>query len=97
MTSEVEDILAAARSLPTREQLEVLRGLAESLAGSYSSLEAAAAEFWTPRPLDELAVERHIPVVRDIHALALPDWPEDEGVDEVITYLREQRHADRGA
>jgi hypothetical protein len=46
MTSDVEDILAAARSLPPQEQLEVLRGLAESLAGASSALEAAAAGFW---------------------------------------------------
>jgi hypothetical protein len=42
MTSDVEDILAAARSLPPQEQLEVLHGLAESLASAYPPLEAAA-------------------------------------------------------
>ncbi len=97
MTSDVEDILAAARSLPPREQLEVLRGLAESLAATYPPLEVAAAAFWALRSLDELAEERHIPVITDIRALALSDWPEDESADEVIAFVREQRHADRGA
>jgi hypothetical protein len=96
MTSDVEEILAAARSLPSQDQLEVLRRLAESLTGAYPPLEGAAAEFWTPRSLEELAAERHFPVVTDIRAPALPDWPEDEDADDVITYLREQRHADRG-
>lgn len=97
MTTEAEDILAAARSLPPGEQLEVLRGLAESLAGTYRLLEATAAAFWAPRTLDELAAERHVPVVTDIRALALPDWPEDESADDMIAFVREQRHADRGA
>lgn len=96
MASGVEDILAAARSLPPQEQLAVLHGLAESLAQAYPPLEAAAAAFWTPRSLDELAAERNIPVVSDIRALALPDWPEDESADDVITYVHDQRHADRG-
>ena len=97
MTSDVEDILSAGRSLPPREQLEVLRGLAESLAGAFSPLEAATNAFWAPRTLEELAAERRVPVVIDIRALALPDWPDDETADDVITYMREQRHADRGA
>jgi hypothetical protein len=97
MTSDVEDILAAARSLPPQEQLEVLCGLAESLAGASSALEAAAAGFWVPRSLDELAAERHIPIIVDIGALALPDWPDDESVDDLLAYVREQRRADRKA
>ena len=96
MTSDVEDILAAARSLPPREQLEVLRGLAQSLAGVYVPLEDAAATFWSSRPLDELAAERHIPIITDIHTLALPDWPKDESADDLIAFVHEQRDADLG-
>src|SRR5262249_25048311 len=97
MTTAVEDILAAVRSLTPSEQIEVLRGLAESLAGIVSPLETAAAEFWAPRTLAALAAEHALPLVTDIRALALPDWPADESVDDVIAAVRAQRRADRGA
>jgi hypothetical protein len=96
MSSAVEDILASARSLPPQEQLEVLRRLAESLVGIYSTLESAAAGFWFPRSLDELAEAQHVPIITDIRALALSDWLEDESADDIIGYTREQRHADHG-
>jgi hypothetical protein len=84
MASSVEDILASVRSLPPQEQLEVLRRPAESLAGTYSTLESAAAGFWVSRPLDELAEAQRVPIITDIRALVLPDWPVDKSADDVI-------------
>lgn len=96
MTTAIDDIVAAARSLPRAEQLEVLRRLAESLGGTDPTLESLAAGFWTSRSLDELAAEQQVAAVTDVQTLAMPDWPEEERADEVIAFVREQRQADRG-
>lgn len=91
MTTRVEDILEAARSLPPQEQLEVLKGLTQSLADAFSPLATASAQFWSRRSIDDLAREQHVPVVNDVAVLAMPDWPEDESVDELIEYVARQR------
>jgi hypothetical protein len=95
MTTDVEDILKAARSLPPHEQLEVMQGLAQSLRMVLSPLASASAAFKANRSLAELIAEQKVPVVSDIQALAMPDWPEDETADDVIAYVRGQRAADR--
>lgn len=96
MTTSVDDILEAARALPPHEQLEVLKGLAQSLADAFSPLAASSARFWSRRSIDDLAREQQVPVVDDISVLAMPDWPSGEPIDELIDYLARQREADRG-
>ncbi len=95
MASDVEDILAAVRSLPPQEQREILRRLAESLAATSSPIDQAANDFWSMRSVDELAQEQRVAPVTDIRTLALPDWPDDESADDIIAYIYGQRHADR--
>jgi hypothetical protein len=97
MPTDVEDVLSAAHALPKDKQIELLRRLLDSLTSGPDGLDAASLRFWAPRSLEDLAAERGTPIVADIRALALPDWPADESADEVIEYLREQRHADRRA
>lgn len=96
MTTSADDILAAARSLPPHEQLEVLKGLAQSLADAFSPLATASAQFWSRRSIDELAREQHVPIVNDVSMLAMPDWPDGEAVDDLVDYVARQREADRG-
>lgn len=45
MTIAIDDIVAAARSLPRAQQLEVLRRLAESLGRTDPALESFAGDF----------------------------------------------------
>lgn len=97
MASDVDDILAAVRSLPTQEQREILRRLAESLAGNALPIERAANDFWMSHSIDDLARDQQVSPVADIRALALPDWPGDESADEIIGYIYAQRHTDRKA
>ena len=96
MPSDIEDVLTAAHALPKDKQIEILHRLLDSLTSGPDGLDAASLRFWAPRSLEELATERDTPIVADIRTLALLDWPADESADDVIGYLREQRHADRG-
>jgi hypothetical protein len=75
---DAQDILAAALALSPQEQLEGLQGLVESLAQTFSPLESVAASFWAHRSIEGLAREQHIPVVTNLQALAVPEWPSDE-------------------
>lgn len=100
MSAEVQDILEAARALPPFEQLQILQGLAQSLASSSSlvSVEAANTTFWAHQSLEELAHEQHTPIFidpGDLEFFVMPDWPADETVDDLLDYLHNQRQADR--
>ena len=97
MASSVEDILAAVHGLPPQQQQEVLRRLTESLTIAHSPVDLAADDFWASRSIDDLARAQQVAPVADIHALALPDWPEDESADVLIAYVYTQRRADRRA
>lgn len=96
MSTQVDDIVRAARSLPLHEQLEVVRVLAQSLAEALSPLASGSATFWTSRSLDELARDQQTPVVSDVESLKMADWPLDEAADDLADYVRHQRDADRG-
>ena len=95
MTTEVHNLLAAARALTPQEQAELLQGLAQSLAQSFSPLAHTSADFWSHRSIEDLLHERPIPAISDIRQLAMPDWPADESIDDFLTYLKQQREADR--
>jgi hypothetical protein len=95
MTTDVQEILSAARSLPPQEQLELLQGLAQLLAQVLSPLAAGSAAFWQRASIDEFTRERHAALVTDLRALAMPDWPADETADDIIEFVREQRRVDR--
>ena len=95
MTTEVQDILNAARALPPQDQLELLQGLEQSLSQRLSPLSDASAAFWRTPSLDDLEGEPFVEVVANLNTLSMPDWPNDEAVDDLIEYVREQRQTDR--
>jgi hypothetical protein len=95
MSANVDELLEAARSLPPDQQLELLRGLAQSLGQGLSPMAPASAEFWTHRSLGEIAQRQRITAFRDTGAFAMPDWPPDESVDDLIAFVKNQRWSDR--
>jgi hypothetical protein len=94
MSTDAKEILKSVRSLPLHEQLEVLQGLAQSLAQVISPWAELSATFWSDRTLDELASERQTPIANDLAALAIPTEAGDESADEMIAYLYHQRQLD---
>lgn len=94
MTTEVRDILNAARALPPQEQLELLEGLVHSLTQRLSPLGSASAAFWQNTSLDQLLSERKADVVSDPQTLRMKDWPSDEELDDLIAFVHDQRLAD---
>jgi hypothetical protein len=47
--------------------------------------------FWESASLRQLAAEQGVGPIRDIHELAGGFWPEDEGPDDFINWLRDER------
>jgi|SRR5579871_303684 hypothetical protein len=91
MTANVEDILKDARALSPYEQLELLQELAQSLAKTLSPIPGTPPEFWSGYSLEELAQQQNIPVVHNLQELVMPDWPEEDEVDDFIKYVKNQR------
>jgi hypothetical protein len=97
MSTDAQDILRTARSLPLHEQLEVLQGLAQSLAQAFAPLADASAAFWSQRTIEDLLSERRTPVISDVQSLVMPvksSEPPDETADDLIAYIHAQRQAD---
>ena len=97
MATDIEDILTAVHSLPPQEQREILRRLAESLVPDEKAINHANENFWKSRSIDEIIHEQHIAPIYDLRTLAFSDWPEDEGVDELMAYTYAQHETDRKA
>ncbi|HKV85083.1 MAG TPA: hypothetical protein VJN88_11035 [Ktedonobacterales bacterium] len=95
MAANVQELLEAARSLPPDKQIELLHGLAQSLAQVSSPLASASSEFWSRRSLDELAQRQRVTALHDAGSLVMLDWPTDESADDLIAFVRNQRDSDR--
>ena len=104
MSTDVHDILEAVRALPLHEQLAVMQGLAQSLSESVSPpssptlIESANSNFWRTQTVEELAHDQQTPIYAgpgDLQRFAMPEWPADETIDDLIQFLHDQRREDR--
>jgi hypothetical protein len=81
MSSELQQVIDAARALSLRDKLELLQIIARDLQKVEAFTEASPA-FWSLRSLDAIAQSQSAPVITDVHALAVGFWPEDELADD---------------
>jgi hypothetical protein len=94
MSSELQQVIDAARALSLRDKLELLQIIARDLQEAEAFTEASPA-FWSSRSLDAIAQSQSAPVITDVHALAVDFWPEDESADDFNQFIAVRRHADR--
>ena len=59
MEADVQTLLKLVRSLPPYKQVELMQGLAQSLAQVFSTLTQASAAFWAHRSLEEIARDQN--------------------------------------
>jgi hypothetical protein len=81
MTTQLQQVITAARALSPRDKLELLEIISRDLQQSYTFVEESAA-FWSPPSIDEIGQTQAAPVITDIRTLAVDFWPEDESADE---------------
>ena len=95
MTDSAREVLEAARALSPEEQVAVLTALERSIAQAPSSLhqklERLSSRFWRRPSIEELAREQHIEPVTDLDTLQSGAWPEDESLDDFLSFLYQER------
>ncbi len=94
MTPQLQQVIAAARTLSPHDKLALLEVISRDLQQAYAVGEEGQA-FWSPRSIDEVAQTQAAPAVTDISMLAVDFWPEDESADEFNQFVAGQRRADR--
>jgi hypothetical protein len=90
----LQQVIAAARTLSSRDKLELLETISHDLQQSYVLVEESAA-FWSPRSLGEIAQAQDATVITDIRTLIVDFWPDDETADDVNQFVARQRQIDR--
>lgn len=90
----LQQVVDAARSLSSRDKLELLAIISHDLQQSYELVDASAA-FWSPHSLDEIAQAQMAPIVTDIRDLAVDFWPDDETEDDINQFVARERQNNR--
>lgn len=92
MSPKVQDVLEEAPQLSPLEQLALLRALSESLQSLYPEV-VSQLQVTKQGKMPNLEV-RAKPVI-DLDDYVADFWPDDESIDELNSYIQEQRAADR--
>lgn len=94
MTAELQQMIAAVRTLSRRDKLQLLQVIAQDLQQADALYEASRA-FWNPQSLDEIARAQSAPVITNIRMLVADFWPEDETADDINQFISERRLSDK--
>jgi hypothetical protein len=94
MSSELQQVIKAARALSSRDKLKLLQIIAHDLQQAEAFTEASMA-FWSPRSLDAIAQTQSASMITDIHTLVVDFWPEEESADDFNQFIAVRRQADR--
>jgi hypothetical protein len=94
MSSELQQVIKAARALSSRDKLKLLQIIAHDLQQAEAFTEASMA-FWSPRSLDAIAQAQSASMITDIHTLVVDFWPEEESADDFNQFIAVRRQADR--
>jgi len=89
VTLELQQVIAAVHALPLRGKLGLLGVISRDLQKVYAFTGQTAA-LWSPRTIDEIAQSQAVPVISDVHALAVDFWPEDESADDLSQVIARQ-------
>ncbi len=96
MTPQLATAIAAAHPLSLLELTQLISILASAL-HKIQALEAESAAFWSNSSLGDLSQEPSVPVFLGLPTVANDLWPEEESMDDFLSFLQEQRQLDRAA
>jgi hypothetical protein len=92
MSSELQQVIKAARALSSRDKLKLLQIIAHDLQQAEAFTEASMA-FWSPRSLDAITQAQSASMITDIHTLVVDFWPEEESADDFNQFIAVRRQA----
>ena len=88
MSPEIEAAIAAIEKLSPQERQQILQMLLES---QQPNLEKLSDRFWQGVALHELIESQKPITVNQPQELRAYFWPEEESIDDFLTFMREQR------
>ena len=93
MTSHLEAAIAAIQPLSPAERHQLLQILIQSDSSSATQTEfrTLSTQFWHGTTLKQLLATQTPTPVHDIKDLAANFWPEEDSIDDFLTFLRQQR------
>jgi hypothetical protein len=95
MSPQLEVAIAAIQPLsPTeRQQLIQIMTQSEPSSNSPTNISALSAQFWQGTTLQQI-LERQTPTtVHNLTDFAADFWPEEESIEDFLSFLRQQRQA----
>ena len=93
MTPYLEAAIAAIQPLSPTERHQLLQILIQSDLSSDSQTEfrTLSTQFWQGTTLKQLLATQTPTTVYNLKDLAVDFWPEEDSIDEFLTFLRQQR------
>ena len=90
MSPEIEAAIAAIEKLSPQERQEILQMLLES---KQTDIDKISDRFWQGVSLHELIESQKPITVNQPQEIRAYFWPEEESIDDFLTFMREQRQA----
>ena len=94
MTVKLQTLLEEIQELSPSEQLELIHIISFTLS-RHSQKTFSKQDVWTTKTLEEIVASQQVAPITNIDELAGDFWPEDESVNDFITYIYQQRQEDR--
>ncbi|MEO1400711.1 MAG: hypothetical protein AAFV72_05575 [Cyanobacteria bacterium J06635_1] len=93
MTPQLEAAIAAIQPLSPTERQQLLQILTQcdSASNSQPGLKALSTQFWQGLSLQQLRATQTPTIVHSLKDLAADFWPEEDSIEDFLTFLREQR------
>ncbi|WP_414530673.1 hypothetical protein [Nodularia chucula] len=93
MTSRLENAIAAIQQLSSTERQQLLQIFTQSDLSSHSQtdLKNLSHQFWQDTTLNELLATQTPITVHNLKHLAADFWPEEDSIEDFLTFLRQQR------
>ncbi len=93
MTPQLEAAIAAIQLLSSTERLQLWQILAQidTTSNSQTDLKTLNAQFWQGITLKQLLATQTPTTVHNLKYLAVDFWPEEDSIEDFLTFLRQQR------
>jgi hypothetical protein len=93
MTPQLEAAIAAIQLLSSTERLQLLQILTQidSASNFQTDLKTLSSQFWQGITLKQLLVTQTPTTVYNLKELAADFWPEEDSIEDFLTFLRQQR------
>jgi hypothetical protein len=93
MTPQLEAAIAAIQLLSSTERLQLWQILAQidTTSNSQTDLKTLSAQFWQGITLKQLLATQTPTTVHNLKYLAVDFWPEEDSIEDFLTFLRQQR------